>query len=99
MKKANNLPYSPDIVPSDFFMFGYVKGKLQGEHFYSVESLLKRAIEISLESLKTVLLESENNIDNDFFDSTFIFNISLLNFIMLHLNETLDFEFALTLFE
>lgn len=30
MKKAPHPPYSPDIAPSDFFLFGYTKDKLQG---------------------------------------------------------------------
>jgi hypothetical protein len=28
MKQAPDPPYSPDLAPSDFFLFGYVKGKL-----------------------------------------------------------------------
>jgi hypothetical protein len=30
MKQASHRPYSPDLAPSDFFLFGYVKGKLMG---------------------------------------------------------------------
>jgi hypothetical protein len=28
MKQAAHLPYSSDLAPSDFFLFGYAKGKL-----------------------------------------------------------------------
>jgi hypothetical protein len=28
MKQAPHPPYSPDLAPSDFFLFGYVKGKM-----------------------------------------------------------------------
>jgi transposase len=27
-------PYSPDLAPSDFFLFGYVKGRLKGMVFH-----------------------------------------------------------------
>jgi hypothetical protein len=30
MKQALHRPYSPDLAPSDFFLFGYDKGKLTG---------------------------------------------------------------------
>jgi hypothetical protein len=30
MKQAFHPPYSPDLTPSDFFLFGYIKGKLMG---------------------------------------------------------------------
>jgi hypothetical protein len=30
MKQAPHPPYSPDLAPSDFFLFGYAKGKLMG---------------------------------------------------------------------
>jgi transposase len=33
-------PYSPDLAPSDFFLFGYIKRALQGSEFQSVEELL-----------------------------------------------------------
>ena len=46
MKKAPHPSYSPDIAPCDFFLFGYIKQKLQGEYFESVDSLLERVLEI-----------------------------------------------------
>lgn len=55
MKKAPQPAYSPDIAPSDFFLFGYLKNKLQGEHFDSVDSLYESVIEIFNEIPKTTL--------------------------------------------
>jgi transposase len=37
---APHPPYSPDLAPSDFFLFGYLKGKMQGLEFDSPEALL-----------------------------------------------------------
>jgi transposase len=31
--------YSPDLAPSDFFLFGYLKGELKGKVFLNAESL------------------------------------------------------------
>jgi hypothetical protein len=33
MVKAANPPYSPDLAPSDFYLFGHVKGVLRGDSF------------------------------------------------------------------
>jgi hypothetical protein len=30
MKQAPHPPYSPDLAPSDLFLFGYAKGMLMG---------------------------------------------------------------------
>ena len=38
-KRAPHPPYSPDIAPSDFFLFGYVKDKLEGQSFTEREAL------------------------------------------------------------
>ena len=35
-------PYSPDLAPSDFFLFGYLKWKLNGEKFGDGNELLSR---------------------------------------------------------
>jgi transposase len=37
---APHPPYSPDIAPSDFFLFGYLKEKMLGLEFDSPEALL-----------------------------------------------------------
>ena len=38
-KRAPHPPYSPDIAPSDFFLFGYVKGALKGHSFKTRKEL------------------------------------------------------------
>jgi histone-lysine N-methyltransferase SETMAR len=40
LRLAPHPPYSPDLVPSDFFLFGYVKERLRGRVFPSYEALL-----------------------------------------------------------
>ena len=61
MKQAPHPPYSPDLAPSDFFLFGYVKGKLMGYHADTLSELLVRIrvilSEISRETLNAVFLE------------------------------------------
>jgi transposase len=37
---APHPPYSPDLAPSDFFLFGYLKTKIIGLKFNSSEALL-----------------------------------------------------------
>lgn len=58
MKLAPQPPYSPYIAPSDFFLFRYIKSRLNGQHFDSVESLLEEVqvilSEISKDTLKKV---------------------------------------------
>jgi hypothetical protein len=61
MKMAPHLPYSPDLAPSDFFLFGYVKGMLMGYQSGSAAELLVRVhmilAEIPREALNMVFLE------------------------------------------
>ena len=38
-------PYSPDLAPSDFFLFGYLKEKLKGKHFPDGVGLLESIVE------------------------------------------------------
>ena len=45
-KRAPHPPYSPDIAPSDFFLFGYVKEKLKGYKFKSRDDLKDKILEI-----------------------------------------------------
>jgi histone-lysine N-methyltransferase SETMAR len=40
LRLAPHPPYSPDLAPSDFFLFGYVKACLKGMVFPSYEELL-----------------------------------------------------------
>jgi hypothetical protein len=46
LRTAPHPPYSPDLAPSDFFLFGYVKRALQGSEFQTVEELLAPLVEI-----------------------------------------------------
>jgi hypothetical protein len=61
MKQAPHFPYSPDSAPSDFFLFGYVKGKLMGYRAETPSELLVRIrvilAEIPRETLNAVFLE------------------------------------------
>jgi histone-lysine N-methyltransferase SETMAR len=61
MKQAPHPPYSPDLTPSDFFPFGYVKGKLMGCPVETPSELLVRIqvipAEFPRETLNTVFLE------------------------------------------
>jgi hypothetical protein len=61
MKQAAHPPYSPDLAPSNFFLFGDVKRKLIRYHAESQSELLIRirAIlsEIPRETLNAVVLE------------------------------------------
>jgi histone-lysine N-methyltransferase SETMAR len=61
MKQVPHPPYSPDLASSDFFLFGYVKGKLMGYHAETPIELLDciRVIlaEIPRETLNAVFLE------------------------------------------
>jgi hypothetical protein len=61
MKQAPHPSDSPDLAPSDFFPFGYVKRKLMGYHAESPSELLIRIqvilSEIPRETLNAVFLE------------------------------------------
>jgi hypothetical protein len=61
MKQALHPPYSPDLSPSDLFLFGYVKGKLMGYRAETLSKLLARIrvilAEIPPEILNAVFLE------------------------------------------
>jgi hypothetical protein len=54
MKRAPHLPYSPDLAPSDLFLFGYVKRKLMG---YRAESESERLVRI-----RVILAESPGDV-------------------------------------
>jgi hypothetical protein len=61
MKRTPHPPYSPDLAPLDFFLFGYVKRKLMGYRAESESELLVRIrvilAEIPREVLNAVFLE------------------------------------------
>jgi hypothetical protein len=58
---STSFPDSPDFTPSDFFLFGYVKGKLMGYRAETGSELLVRIRvilgEIPRETLNAVFLE------------------------------------------
>jgi hypothetical protein len=51
MKSAPHPPYSPDLVPSDFDLFGYVKRCLAGLSFEDADQL-RAAVEGVLEDIE-----------------------------------------------
>jgi hypothetical protein len=61
MKQAPHPPYSSYLAPSDFSLFGYVKGKLMGYRAGTPSELLVRIrvilAEIPRETLNAVFLE------------------------------------------
>jgi hypothetical protein len=56
MKTAPYPPYSPDLGPSDFYLFAYVKHRLSGYAFADIDSLL-RAVSDILGGIEKVTLE------------------------------------------
>jgi hypothetical protein len=61
MKQVPHPPYSPDLAPSDFFLFSYVKAKLMGCRAETPSELFARIpvilAEIPRETLNAVFLE------------------------------------------
>jgi hypothetical protein len=61
MEQAPRPPYSPDLAPLDFFLFGYVKGKLMGYRDETPSEFLVRIrvilAEIPRDTLNAVFLE------------------------------------------
>jgi hypothetical protein len=51
MKKASNPPYSSDLAPFDFYLFGYIKQLLAGQESPDREALLE-AVGHVLEGIK-----------------------------------------------
>jgi hypothetical protein len=51
MKSAPHPPYSPDLAPSDFYLFGYVKRCPAGLSFEDADQLLA-AVEGVLEGIE-----------------------------------------------
>jgi hypothetical protein len=68
MKQALHPPYSPDLAPSDFFLFGCVKGKVMGYRAETPFELLIRIrvilAEIPRETLNAVFLEWMERLQN-----------------------------------
>jgi histone-lysine N-methyltransferase SETMAR len=51
MKSEPHPPYSPDLAPSDFYLFGYIKRCLAGPSFEDADQLLA-AVEGALEDIE-----------------------------------------------
>jgi histone-lysine N-methyltransferase SETMAR len=46
LRKIPHPPYSADLAPSDFYLFGYVKDRLQGHEFREGAELVSDILEI-----------------------------------------------------
>jgi transposase len=61
LKSAPHAPYSPDLAPSDFFLFGHMKRLLQGTEFQTAEEFLDEVVrtlaDIPLETLMATFHE------------------------------------------
>jgi hypothetical protein len=57
MESAPYPPYSPDLAPSDFDLFGYVKRRVAGLSFEDSDQLLA-AVEGILEGIEKVTLQA-----------------------------------------
>jgi hypothetical protein len=57
MKSAPHPPYSPDLAPSDFYLFAYVKKCLAGLSFEDADQLLA-AVEGILEGIEKMTLQA-----------------------------------------
>lgn len=56
-------PYSPDLAPADFFLFGYVKESLRGQQFSSAE----RALEAYEDAIRAIKRETWNAASQNWF--------------------------------
>jgi histone-lysine N-methyltransferase SETMAR len=54
-------PYSPDLAPCDFFLFGYLKQHLEGKHF----TREYQAIAAVMEVFDKILLHTFQNVMDD----------------------------------
>jgi len=57
LERLVHPPYSPDLSPSDFFLFGYLKMKLEGKNFSSDEELFLEAKRILFDIPKQMLID------------------------------------------
>jgi hypothetical protein len=55
MRMATHPLYSPDLAPSDFYLFGHVKSLSRGESFETEEDLFS-AVHVILGSLEKLIL-------------------------------------------
>jgi hypothetical protein len=47
MEQAPHPPYSQNLAPSDFYLFGYLKDRLQGHHFEDGDQLYDAVIALT----------------------------------------------------
>ena len=57
---APHPPYSPDLAPCDFYLFGYLKGVISGRIFFGYEEMK----EVVLEELHKIGLETLRGVYN-----------------------------------
>ena len=65
--RAPQTAYSPDIAPSDFYLFGHIKSELQGCSFSSMDELLSH-VRVVLEGIKKHPLRSALNMGSTGFE-------------------------------
>jgi hypothetical protein len=67
LREADHPPYSPDLAPSDFYLFGRLKGQMAGSEFESTEDLLATIRQLtnanSREELESVFQEWERRLE------------------------------------
>jgi len=65
-KSAPHPPYSPDLVPLDFFLFPRMKGQKKGKGFADVSEVKKKTLEvwnnISTEKISRNVFSSGKNV-------------------------------------
>jgi histone-lysine N-methyltransferase SETMAR len=57
LERIEHPPYSSDLTPCDFFLFGYVKGKLVGKQYETPEDLVSDVRNI-IEGIRPDVLKS-----------------------------------------
>jgi hypothetical protein len=57
LKAAPHPPYSPDLAPSDFYLFGYAKGYLTGPLFEGADEFIE-AVQGVLERIQKGTLQA-----------------------------------------
>ena len=60
-KRVEHPPFSPDLAPSDFFLFGALKEKLSGSCFSGTEDLISKIREIFENISKETLVSVYEN--------------------------------------
>jgi hypothetical protein len=56
MEQALHPPYSPILAPSDFYLFGYLRDRLQGQHFEDGDQLFDALMALT-ETIEKVTLQ------------------------------------------